>query len=153
APDECRATLDAIIASYQDFLKDKYRNVTSEMLELVTRARELLQKDLEAKQTAYNEFRQRTPPVWKGRDGGTVVQDRLFSIEQKRTALRVRQAELQATLAAVESAIKEGRSPGAVLELLSRPLANREVVAPSLLAPAEAWKPGNTRITLEAELV
>jgi capsular exopolysaccharide synthesis family protein len=154
AADDCPQVLNAVIASYQDFLKETYRNTNAEALELITQARDVLHKDLEARETAYHKFLQETPPAWKGKDGNTIHQDRLFNIDARRAALQVRKAEVEATLEAVDGARKNGRDPVALLAWLSPVPANRDVVAPHLLTNPEPWTAGrNTRDTLEEELI
>src|SRR6266852_6274221 len=54
--DDCSKVLDAVIASYQDFLKETYQDVNAETLELITRAMDVLQKDIATKEAAYTEF-------------------------------------------------------------------------------------------------
>jgi capsular exopolysaccharide synthesis family protein len=82
-------------------------------LELITRAKDVLQKDLAEKERIYLEFRKKSPLLWKGKDGTNLYQDRLASIESKRSALLVRCAEIQARLPALEKASKDGLgSPG-----------------------------------------
>jgi capsular exopolysaccharide synthesis family protein len=116
---ECGPVLRAIIESYKDFLDETYRNLSDDTLALVTRARNVLQKDLAQKEEAYRQFRQKTPLLWKGRDSTTLRQDRLVEIEAKRSALVLRRTELEGQLAAIESALKSGQSRDVVLAIVS----------------------------------
>jgi uncharacterized protein involved in exopolysaccharide biosynthesis len=151
---DCPAILNALIDSYQDCLKETYRNTNTEALELIAQARDVLHQDLEARETAYQKFLQSTPPVWRGKDGGTIHQDRLFTIDARRAALQVRRSEIEASLEASERARQSGGSAAGALELMAPLPANREVVAPNLLTNPEPWAAGqNTRKTLEEELV
>ena len=120
-------------SSYHNFLKDTYKSGNVETLELIDRAREVLQKDLNTKEAAYREFRRKTPMLWKGKDGNgtTVHQDRLFNVDAQRSVLRMRSAEIQSTLVAIESALKGGRS---YLEIL--PMVSGEL--PESLSPGQA---------------
>jgi capsular exopolysaccharide synthesis family protein len=159
-PDDCPKVLNALVASCQDFLRNTYRNADAETLDLITRARDVLQKDLEAKETAYRDFLQNTPQLWKTKEGNTVHQERLFMIDMKRSALRMRQGEIQATLKAVDEAVRSGRSPRELLAIVSGVPSNQAILAPTLLpqtaAPsqAEPWNAGrNARVTLEEELI
>jgi len=153
-PGDCQKVLNAVLVSYQDYLKDIYRNVNAETLELITRARNVLQQDLEAREAAYLEFRRNTPVVWKGKDGNTLHQDRLFTIDGKRSVLRMRRAEIDGSLAAVERALKSGRSRAELLAIVSGLPTNREILSPSLLTTPEAWNGMRApRATLEEELI
>src|SRR5437588_2478347 len=157
---DCVKVLEAIIASYQDFLRDTYRNGSVETLELIDRAREVLQKEINSKEAAYREFRRKTPLLWKGKDNSatTVHQDRLFSVDAKRMTLRSRNAEIQASLDAIENALKGGRSYSEILPIISGVPANRELITPTQLGNArpndEPWNAGRaSRETLEEQLI
>jgi polysaccharide biosynthesis transport protein len=156
----CAKVLDAIIASYQDFLRDTYKSGSVETLELIDRARDILRKDLNTKEAAYREFRRKTPLLWKGKDGNgtTVHQDRLFSIDAQRQALRLRSAEIQATLAAIENALKGGSNYSDVLPLVTGVPANKEIITPTQLSTprtnGEPWNVGRSaRETLEEQWI
>jgi len=152
--EDCSKVLDAVIASYQDFLKESYQDVNAETLELITRARDVLQKDIATKEAAYAEFRRNTPVLWKGKDGITIQQDRLFNIDAKRSAMRMRQAEINASLQAIEKAKREGRSLGEILDLVSGLPANQEILTPTHFGNSDPGMAArNTRVTLEEELV
>src|SRR5438132_5223818 len=146
----CAKVLDAIIASYQDFLRDTYKSGSVETLELIDRARDILRKDLNTKEAAYREFRRKTPLLGKGKDGNgtTVQQDRLFNNDAQRQALRLRSAEIQATLAAIESALKGGSNYSDVLPLVMGVPANKEIITPTQLTPSrtngEPWNVGRS---------
>jgi succinoglycan biosynthesis transport protein ExoP len=118
-PGECAAVLTAVIESYKDFLDETYRNMSDDTLALVTRARDVLQKDLAEKEEAYRQFRKTTPLLWKGKDGTSLRQDRLLEIESKRSALVLRRTEIEGQLAAVESALKEGKDRDVLLAMAS----------------------------------
>jgi capsular exopolysaccharide synthesis family protein len=125
--ESCRVVLEAVIESYRESLEESYRDVGSETVGLITRARDMLQKDLKKKETEYWDFRQKTPLVLNGKDRINIHQNRLAGIEAKRSALQVRQAELKGQLAALESALKEGlsaASKSALLAQLSRSTAD-----------------------------
>jgi polysaccharide biosynthesis transport protein len=156
--DDCAKVLDAVIASYHKFLKDTYRSGNVEALELIDKAREVLQKDLDTKEAAYRDFRRKTPLLWKGKDanGSTVHQDRLFQVDAQQTSLRMRKAEIQACLAAIESALKGGRGYVEILPLISGLPANREMINTTQLNSArttgEPWNTGRpARETLEEQ--
>jgi succinoglycan biosynthesis transport protein ExoP len=153
-PEDCPRILDAIISSYQEFLGETYRNTNTETLELIGQARKMVQKDLEAKEAAYQKFLAETPPLWKGQDKITAQQDHLFKIEARRAALRLRRAEIEASVESIENAIKSGRNPAVLVGRMSGGPANADVGAPTLPAKDEPWfaerKP---RVSLEEELI
>jgi uncharacterized protein involved in exopolysaccharide biosynthesis len=128
--DDCPRVLNAVIASYQEFLEETYRNTNAETLELITQARDLVQKDLETRETAYQKFLADTPPLWKGPDKGTAQQDRLFKLDARLAALRVRKAETEASITMLEQALRDGRNPAPIVERLSGTPANGATAGP-----------------------
>src|SRR5579871_1530395 len=112
---DCPKILDAIIGSYQDFLKETYRNTNAETLELMEQARVMVQKDLEAKEAAYQQFLAETPPLWKIQDKSTAHQDRLLKIDARLSALRMRKAEIEASIAIIDKAVQGGHNPTATV--------------------------------------
>ncbi len=139
--DDCPVVLGAVIDSYKDFLDETYRNVSDNTLELITKARDLLDKDLKDKRKKYREFREESPLVAEGvsKDGGSPAQARLSELETKRMALLFRGAEIEDRLGAVEAARARGTA--------------REVVqALAAGAPDKATAPGG-RSALQADLM
>ena len=118
ARDECTIVLNAVIDSYKDFLDETYRNVSDDTLELITKARDVLQKDLALKAEEYRKFRQESPLFWKGKDGVSFAQERLGSWESKLSSLFLQRTELQARLAAIQKALAAGRSRQALAAAL-----------------------------------
>ncbi len=150
---DCPKVLEAIIGSYQDFLKQTYRNTNAEALELISQARVMVQKDLETKEIAYQKFLAETPPLWKGQDKSTAHQDRLFKIDAKLSALRMRRAEVEASIAMIDRAVKNGRNPIAILERMSTTPGTGFVGTPNPVANQEPWfAEQRSRISLEEEL-
>jgi capsular exopolysaccharide synthesis family protein len=108
--EDCPVVLGAVIDSYKDFLDETYRNVSDNTLELITKARDLLDKDLKDKRKKYREFRENSPLVAEAtpKDGVTPAQARLGELEAKRLTLLVQAAEIEDRLRAVEGALKQG---------------------------------------------
>jgi capsular exopolysaccharide synthesis family protein len=114
---DCGKVLKAIIESYKDFLDETYRNVSDDTLELITRARDILEKDLREKDAKLRAFRVKSPVVWHGKDGLAAHQSRVIEVESKWSTLLVRQMELSQRLKTIEKAQKNGQPPDAVLVL------------------------------------
>jgi uncharacterized protein involved in exopolysaccharide biosynthesis len=80
-------------------------------------------------------------------------------IDMRRSALRMRQGEIEATLKVVDDGVKNGRRPRELLAVISGVPSNQAILAPTLLpqaAPslAEPWNAGRSaRTTLEEELI
>ena len=147
-PADCPRVLNAVIASYQEFLQEAYRNTNAEAVELITQARVMVEKDLEAKEATYQRFLAQTTPLWKAQDRGTAQQDRVIKIDGKLAALRMRRTEIEASIAMIENAIKSGRNPTAtVVRMLPVPAADT-LALNDPAAPERGF-----RVSLEEELI
>src|SRR5205807_1005264 len=90
---ECPIILSALLDTYKDFLEETYRNISEDTLKLVLQARDVLQKDLMTQEKAYRAFRKEAPLLlMRGKEGASLTQEQLSSIESKRSALLVRKA-------------------------------------------------------------
>jgi len=124
--EECATVLRAVIDGYKDFLDETYKNVSNDTLELITKARDVLQKDLAEKEAAYSAFRQKSPLLWKGKEGANLHQERLARIESQRSNLLVRRTEIQGRLRAIENLVKRGLSRSQLLAMLPQVPAKTE---------------------------
>jgi succinoglycan biosynthesis transport protein ExoP len=107
--EDCGKVLAAVIDSYQEFLDITYKNVSDNTVDLITRAREVLKKDLKESEDKYQKFRLEAPIFWKSKDGVNMQLERVASLETKKSTILVRQSELRARLEFLEKNIKEGR--------------------------------------------
>src|SRR5207248_1116862 len=82
-------------------------------------AQEVLKTDLKKQEDAYRAFREQSPLLLRGKDGVNLTQDRLTSIEAKRSALLLRKAEIQGYLTAIDGGLKKGGSREALLAMAS----------------------------------
>jgi capsular exopolysaccharide synthesis family protein len=159
--DDCGTVLSAVIESYQDFLSNSNQSSAKEALELFKKARDLVQNDLDKKEKEYGEFRRNSPYLWKTGTGTTLYQERLANIDAQRASMNIRTAQIRATLAAVDEAIKKGRSRAEVLDLVNalpaRTVAPRAGMAGLMMTPAQVMTDdggmGQTQSTLEGELI
>ena len=119
--EDCPAVLKAIIGSYQDFLDEKYKSTSNDTVDLISSGRDTLQKDLAEKEKAYRQFRQKSPLLFKGKEGVSVQQERVAEIEAKRSSLMIRRAEAQERLKIIEEAIQEKLPRGNLLALAAPP--------------------------------
>jgi capsular exopolysaccharide synthesis family protein len=111
--EDCPVVLNAIIESYRDFLDETYRNVNDNTLELIDRARGSLEQDLAERKRKYNDFRETAPVLLPGKDGTLVTHTHLAEMENKSLALRMRGAEIDEKLKAIEA----GRQNGSAREV------------------------------------
>ncbi len=118
-PEDCRAVLNAVLESYKQFLEETYRNVGEETVRLITEARNVLQKDLARKAKEYQEFRENAPLLSHGKNGVTMHQETLTSLQSARSDLLLRKAKAQGNLNAIEGALRKGQSPETLVSILS----------------------------------
>ena len=119
-PSDSAVVLNAIIQNYKDYLDVTYRNISDDTLKLITQARDVLQQDLKKQDTAYRAFRHEAPVLLsRNKDGASLTQERLSSIEAKRSALLVRKAEIQGYLQAIDRGLKTGGTQESLLAMVS----------------------------------
>jgi capsular exopolysaccharide synthesis family protein len=117
---ECPLVLEAVIDSFKEHLDQTYHTIARESLRLIAHARSELHQELLEKEAAYRRFRKDTPVLLlKGRDEATLRQDQLSAIDAKRSALRIRQAELRGQLAVLDAARKDGGSHDALVAMVT----------------------------------
>ena len=118
--DECGKILTAIIESYQEFLDIKYRNVSDQSLDLITKARDVLSKDLKQAEEKHRSFllNAKTPLFMRNKDGGNLTLDRMGELEKRRSLQIIRMEELKERIKALDEAIKEGKGSDTLIALL-----------------------------------
>ncbi len=118
-PEDCAPVLSAVIESYQDYLDNHTQGSAKQTLDLIDKARKVLQEDLEEKEKARDAFIRESPVVWKTGLGTTLEQERLSTLDGQRTSLHMHIERIRATLDAVEVAKKQGKGPAYILDLVS----------------------------------
>jgi polysaccharide biosynthesis transport protein len=118
-PADASAVLVALLQAYRKTLDEVYAHTTDDVSEMFERARTGLSRELLDKETAYQEFRKKSPLLWKGKDGVNPHQERLASLETKRAALLLQQAETQGKLTALENAVRSGIDRDTLLAMVS----------------------------------
>jgi polysaccharide biosynthesis transport protein len=116
---DCGVIVNAVIESYHKFLNRTYQNVSDDTARLITQARDILENKLSGTEDKYRKFRLDHPILWKNKEGVSVVQDRLQSIEAKRSGLLVRQSEIEGRIALFKKTIQEKRSREELLAMVA----------------------------------
>ena len=112
---------------------------------MVAHSRDGLETQLAEQKKAYDDFRQKSPLIWKGKDGINVQQERVAGIESRRSALMIRRAELQERLKTIEASIYLHRPRAELLALAAEPEPAEEGKEPA--------KSGDGQHTLADQLV
>jgi len=141
--EECGTVVNAVLDSYRTFLDETYRNMSDDTVKLIAEARQVLQNDLEKRETAYRTFREKSPMLWKGKEEVNPLQDRLGQIETQRSALLLRKAELEGQLKTIENAKQAGKSHDELVALVSD-LSGRE---------SSASTDRNSPVTLKSQVL
>ena len=116
--EDAPVVLDAVIASYKDYLDEQYKNVSDSTLAQIIQAMESLRKELSEKKKAYAAFQENSPLVYGGKagtEGSSLQEEWLGHIQAKRLTLKLQKAELQGRLDMIQQALKEGRGRAALL--------------------------------------
>jgi polysaccharide biosynthesis transport protein len=117
--EDCQTVLRAVLDSYRALLEEQHQAATGNAIELILREQEKVHKELAKQEADYLAFREDAPLFGKARDGLDLKQERLNSIQAKRSALLLQKVEVEGQLAAVEQAQKQGRGPDTVLVMLA----------------------------------
>ncbi len=138
-PDDCPIVVQALLDSYHAFHAEVYSGMSDSAMDLIQQARELLRIDLAQQEESYSEFRQSSPLVTRGNDEINPLQDRLTSIEQQRSDVLLRRAQIQQQSLALQHAMEDGSNHEQLLEMVSelRQSATTENNLPTLSTAVE----------------
>jgi capsular exopolysaccharide synthesis family protein len=121
--EECQIVVDAILDSYEEFLRETHHNVSKETVDLITQAKETLTKEIEKKEDAYRDFRVKAPLVFTKEGTLNVHRTRLTQIESTRSNLMISKSQTKAQLQALETAVKRGGNREALMLLMDKSVA------------------------------
>jgi polysaccharide biosynthesis transport protein len=142
--DECGVIINSVLNSYQQFLDETYRDASADTVKLITNARDVLDSDISKLEKAYRDFRQNSPLVSYGKDdANNPLYSRLAMIESQRSALLMRQVQLESDLGTITDAQQAHRADDEMLALISDLSAARH--------EAEA-EHGKSTLTLQEQL-
>ncbi|MBN1853479.1 MAG: polysaccharide biosynthesis tyrosine autokinase [Pirellulales bacterium] len=105
SPEDGAAILDAIVESYQSFLGETFEDVSTEAINLITNAKDELANQVKDLETAFREFRENSPLLWKGDQAANIHQHRLEQLETELATVRTRRMQAQARLEVIEEAL------------------------------------------------
>ena len=107
--------LDAVIASYLDYLGESQRSYSDKTVKLITQAKDELTDALKEKEEAYQHFRETASLLWTGEEGRNIHQQRLTQIESQRSKIMIQLSQVKAELDSMKRAIEQGVSRQALL--------------------------------------
>jgi capsular exopolysaccharide synthesis family protein len=106
--EEARSLMNAIISSYDQFLKDNYQKDTRDVITLIVRARDDLSKELKELERAYLEFRRQNSGLTGGSEGRTLLSRRLEQWDQAAGLAVARALQLRTQLELAKKYSREG---------------------------------------------
>ena len=106
---EAALVLDGVIESYKLFLKSNYQKSSSEVISLITKARNELNAELKSLEQAYLEYRQKNPAYSADSAGHTFVARRLDQWDQTLNQFSARSVQLQSQLELGKKNVPRGR--------------------------------------------
>lgn len=118
-PEDCPIVVQALLDSYEAFHTEVYHGMSDTTVALIMQARDLLKTDLAQQEELYSRFRQASPLVARGTDEVDPLQDRLTTIEQQRSELLLREAEVRRQLLALDQAQEEGNDYQQLVTIVS----------------------------------
>ncbi len=120
SPQEAQRVLDGVIESYKLFLKSNYQKNSSEVISLMTKARNELSAELKALEQAYLEYHQKNPSYSADSTGHTFVVRRLDQWDQILNQFSARSLQLQSQLELGKKMSRQGVDPATIASTLSQ---------------------------------
>ncbi|MEQ8208965.1 MAG: polysaccharide biosynthesis tyrosine autokinase [Lacipirellulaceae bacterium] len=112
-PEEAKQILEAVIAQYQAFQKEKFQDVNVEAADLIVQARGELSEDLIAAENTYKEYRENAPLLWNGDESTNVHRDRYDQLQSEISLLSIQLNEAEARLEVVQKVVEQQNRDGA----------------------------------------
>ncbi|MHB1559940.1 MAG: polysaccharide biosynthesis tyrosine autokinase, partial [Isosphaeraceae bacterium] len=117
---EAQVILDEVIESYKLFLKSHYQKNSSDVIGLITKARNELNEELKSLERAYLEYRQKNPAYSADSDGHTFVARRLDQWDRALNQFSARSVQLQSQLELGKKMSLEGVDPATIVNTLNQ---------------------------------
>lgn len=115
----CQAVIDSVIAGYDQYLSEAYRNLGSEVVKVVTQAQDTLRKNYEDLSKKNSEFRMKAPLVWLGEEGTNHFAENCLQIKKAINEIDIESERIDGTLRHITQVEKLGRSADAILIMLA----------------------------------
>lgn len=117
---EASRTLEAILETYREFLKEKFQKSSSDAIALIVRARDELSRELKSLEAQYLESRQKTPAYAADDRGRPFVLRRLDQWDQAMNQLLTKSLELKTQVELGRKLTEEGRDEVAIINALGQ---------------------------------
>jgi capsular exopolysaccharide synthesis family protein len=118
--EEAVRTLAAITESYEEFLEDKYQKNNSEVVTLISSARDSLKKEIEGLERGYLEFRQTHPISTTDESGRSFMSRRVDQWDRLSNDAMVREVQLKSQLELGRELARDGAGFWAILHAMNK---------------------------------
>ncbi|EMI53445.1 polysaccharide biosynthesis tyrosine autokinase [Rhodopirellula sallentina] len=118
-PEECPVIIRGILNTYQDYLEETYDTMSTDTVQLISEARDLLLRDIRKQEFEYREFRRESPLLTTDEGGSNPVYSRIAAIQRQQSELLLRRTELESLIQSLENAIESGLEPKHLAMLIS----------------------------------
>lgn len=119
-PADVEKVLNAIIASYKDYLDKAYENTSNKMFEALQKAAVQLNTDLKLAQAKYSSFRKECPVLIIGDNNVPLRQSKLIEYEKKEIDLREQAEAIRKRIEVVQKAVDDKQPQDVILALAER---------------------------------
>ena len=139
---EAARVVNAVIESYNQFLRDHYQKNNNQAISLIIKARDELSKELKDLERQYLEFRQKNPAYSTEEKGRTFIARRLDQWDQMANQMLARVLQVRAQLDLGQKLADEGAGTATITNALNQldGLGGGEYITP--IIPEVAGGPG-----------
>jgi capsular exopolysaccharide synthesis family protein len=109
---ESKLVLDAILASYQKFLDEKFADVNKEAARLIEKASKELEQNLLEAQTKYQKFREQSPVIFNGTENTNIPRTRLEQTQRELLTVQLLLTEARSRASVVEPQLERLKNTG-----------------------------------------
>ncbi|MCR9293751.1 MAG: polysaccharide biosynthesis tyrosine autokinase [bacterium] len=118
-PELSKLVVDSIIAGYETYLEQAYRSLGDDVARVVTQAQDRLRDSYQKLSDRHATFRKNAPMIWLGDQARNQFAENCIEINNSINKILIERQKLEATLAQVDEAQWQGRSPDGILMMLS----------------------------------
>ena len=118
--DEATRVVDAVIASYEQFLRCNFQKNSNEAVALIIKARDELSQELKDLERGYLKYREENPTYSAEEKGRTFVSRRLDRWDQETNDLQSRILQLRTQLDLVRRLADQGEGPATITNAINR---------------------------------
>jgi capsular exopolysaccharide synthesis family protein len=117
---EAIRTLEAITASYKNYLENTFQKSSNQVVALITKAKEDLSRELQKRDAEYLEFRRKTSVLASNEMGRTFIAQRLEQADRAQAAARERSLNLSMQLELGKKLAAQGTALWAIAHAVSQ---------------------------------